>query len=116
MSAVTAGGRAVHDVGHLRPLSTWPESHGAARTQPTSDGPDILLRRAGNGTRPTSLANVFLTFALSGPMRPKQMGIILGFAVLRDALLVRLMLVTIPLRLAGRAAGGFRGGSTSSSH
>jgi RND superfamily putative drug exporter len=51
-----------------------------------------------------------------GLLPPKEMGIILGFAVLRDALLVRLILVTIPLRLAGRAAGGFRGGSTSSSH
>jgi len=59
---------------------------------------------------------VFLTFALSGLMRPKQMGIILGFAALRDALLVRLMLVPILLRFTGRAAGGCRGGSTSSSH
>jgi hypothetical protein len=56
------------------------------------------------------------TFALSGSMRPKQMGIILGFAALRDALLVRLMLVPILLRITGRAAGGCRGGSTSSSH
>ena len=67
-------------------------------------------------TRPTSLTNVFLTLALSGPMRPKQMGIILGFAVLRDALLVRLMVVPIMPRFAGRAAGGCRSGSTSSSH
>ena len=59
---------------------------------------------------------VFLTFVLSGLMRPKQMGIILGFAALRDALLVRLMLVPILLRFTGRAAGGCRGGSTSSSH
>ena len=64
---------------------------------------------------------VFLTFVLSGLMRPKQMGIILGFAALRDAvlvrlMLVRLMLVPILLRFTGRAAGGCRGGSTSSSH
>jgi len=59
---------------------------------------------------------VFLTFALSGLMRPKQMGIILGFAALRDALLVRLMLVPILLRFTGRAAGGCRSGSTRSSH
>jgi putative drug exporter of the RND superfamily len=59
---------------------------------------------------------VFLTFALSGPLRPKEMGIILGIVVLLDALLVRLMLVPIPLRFTGRAAGGCRGGSTSSSH
>jgi putative drug exporter of the RND superfamily len=54
----------------------------------------------------------FLTFALSGPLRPKGLGIILGFAVLLDALLVRLMLVPILLRLTGWAAGGCRGGST----
>jgi len=63
-------------------------------------------------TRPTSLPNVFLTFALSGPMRPKGMGIILGIAGLLDALLVRLMLVPILLRLTGWASGGCRGGST----
>ena len=43
---------------------------------------------------------VFLTFALSGPP-PTEMGIILGIAVLPDALLVRLMLVPILLRLTG---------------
>jgi hypothetical protein len=59
-------------------------------------------------TRPTSLPNVFLTFALSGPLPPKRMGIILGIAVLLDALLVRLMLVPILLRSTGRAAGGCR--------
>jgi len=55
---------------------------------------------------------VFLTFVLSGLMRPKQMGIILGFAALRDAVLVRLMLVPILLRLTGWAPGSCRGGST----
>src|SRR5690348_14488335 len=47
---------------------------------------------------------VFFTFALSGPLPPKEMGIILGIAVLLDALLVRLMLVPILLRVTGRAA------------
>jgi len=47
---------------------------------------------------------VFLTFALSGPLPPKEMGIILGVAVLLDALLVRLLLVPVLLRLTGRAA------------
>jgi len=47
---------------------------------------------------------VFLTFALSGPLPPKEMGIILGVAVLLDALLVRLLLVPVALRLAGAAA------------
>ncbi|MFN8185778.1 MAG: MMPL family transporter [Gaiellales bacterium] len=47
---------------------------------------------------------VFLTFALSGPLPPKEMGIILGVAVLLDALLVRLVLLPVLLRLTGRWA------------
>jgi putative drug exporter of the RND superfamily len=47
---------------------------------------------------------VFFTFALSGPLPPKEMGVILGVAVLLDALLVRLLLVPVLLRLAGRRA------------
>jgi RND superfamily putative drug exporter len=47
---------------------------------------------------------VFLTFALSGPLPPKEMGIILGIAVLLDAALVRLLLVPVLLRLMGRWA------------
>ena len=47
---------------------------------------------------------VFFTFALSGPLPPKEMGAILGIAVLLDAFLVRLLLLPVFLRLAGRAA------------
>jgi RND superfamily putative drug exporter len=47
---------------------------------------------------------VFFTFALSGPLPPKEMGIILGIAVLLDAMLVRLLLVPVLLRLLGRWA------------
>jgi putative drug exporter of the RND superfamily len=47
---------------------------------------------------------VFFTFALSGPLPPKEMGMILGIAVLLDAFLVRLLLVPVLLRLAGPAA------------
>jgi putative drug exporter of the RND superfamily len=47
---------------------------------------------------------VFFTFALSGPLPPKEMGTILGVAVLLDASLVRLLLLPVSLRLAGRAA------------
>jgi RND superfamily putative drug exporter len=47
---------------------------------------------------------VFFTFALSGPLPPKEMGVILGIAVLFDAFLVRLLLLPVFLRLAGRAA------------
>ena len=47
---------------------------------------------------------VFFTFALSGPLPPKEMGVILGIAVLLDALLVRLVLIPVALRLLGRWA------------
>ncbi|MCB0866554.1 MAG: MMPL family transporter [Solirubrobacterales bacterium] len=47
---------------------------------------------------------VFFTFALSGPLPPKEMGLILGVAVLLDAFLVRLLLVPVLLRLMGKAA------------
>jgi putative drug exporter of the RND superfamily len=47
---------------------------------------------------------VFFTFAISGPLPPKEMGVILGVAVLLDALLVRLVLVPVLLRLTGSAA------------
>ena len=47
---------------------------------------------------------VFFTFALSGPLPPKEMGVILGVAVLLDAFLVRLTLLPVLLRLAGPAA------------
>jgi RND superfamily putative drug exporter len=47
---------------------------------------------------------VFVTFALSGPLPPKEMGVILGLAVLLDAGLVRLLLVPVMLRLLGRWA------------
>jgi RND superfamily putative drug exporter len=47
---------------------------------------------------------VFFTFALSGPLPPKEMGVILGIAVALDALLVRLVLVPVALRLLGRSA------------
>jgi putative drug exporter of the RND superfamily len=47
---------------------------------------------------------VFFTFALSGPLAPKEMGVILGVAVLLDTLLVRLLLLPAVLRLLGPAA------------
>ena len=47
---------------------------------------------------------VFFTFALSGPLPPKEMGVILGVAVLLDATLVRLLLLPVLLRLMGRWA------------
>ena len=47
---------------------------------------------------------VFFTFALSGPLPPKEMGVILGIAVLLDAALIRLLLLPVLLRLMGKWA------------
>ncbi|MCX4706011.1 MMPL family transporter [Streptomyces sp. NBC_01373] len=47
---------------------------------------------------------VFFTFALADPLPPKEMGIVLGIAVLLDAFLIRLVLLPVLLRLTGRAA------------
>jgi len=47
---------------------------------------------------------VFATFSLSGPLPPKEMGVILGIAVLLDATLVRLLLLPAALRLLGPLA------------
>src|SRR6266545_386405 len=47
---------------------------------------------------------VFLTFALSGPIPPKEMGVILAVAVLLDATLIRLVLLPVALRLLGAHA------------
>ena len=53
---------------------------------------------------------VFFTFALSGPLPPKEMGVILGVAVLLDAALVRLLLLPVLLRLMGGQPGISRPG------
>lgn len=47
---------------------------------------------------------VFMTFALSGPLAPKEMGIILAVAVFLDALCIRLIVLPVALRLTGHAA------------
>ena len=47
---------------------------------------------------------VFFTFALSGPLPPKEMGVILGLAVLLDAMLIRLILIPTLLRVFGHSA------------
>ena len=47
---------------------------------------------------------VFLTFALSGPIAPREMGVILAVAVLLDATLIRLLLQPVVLRLLGARA------------
>jgi len=47
---------------------------------------------------------VFTTFALSGPIAPREMGVILAVAVLLDATLIRLLLQPVVLRLLGERA------------
>ncbi len=47
---------------------------------------------------------VFFTFALSGPLPPKEMGVILGVAVLLDTMLIRLLLMPVLLRIMGKWA------------
>ncbi len=47
---------------------------------------------------------VFFTFALAQPLPPKEMGIILGVAVLLDATLIRLVLLPVLLRITGHGA------------
>jgi RND superfamily putative drug exporter len=47
---------------------------------------------------------VFMTFALAGPIAPKEMGVILSVAVLLDATLIRLLLQPVILRLLGARA------------
>ncbi len=47
---------------------------------------------------------VFLTFALSGPLAPKEMGVILAIAVALDALVVRLVVLPVVLRLGGHGS------------
>ena len=47
---------------------------------------------------------VFMTFAVAGPLPPKEMGFILAVAVLLDATLVRLLLQPVVLRLLGARA------------
>ena len=47
---------------------------------------------------------VFMTFAVAGPIAPKEMGVILAVAVLLDATLIRLLLQPVVLRLLGARA------------
>ena len=59
----------------------------------------------GRSSRPAAvMVAVFFTFALSGPIPPKEMGVILGVAVLLDAMLIRLVLMPVLLRVMGRRA------------
>ena len=78
-------------------------------TRPTADPEHAMIGSVGTSGRVVISAAavmiaVFLTFALSGPLAPKEMGVILAVAVALDALLVRLVLLPVLLRLGGHHA------------
>ncbi len=75
----------------------WDRSHDAheATIEGMASSGRVVFAAAG------VMVAVFFTFALSGPLPPKEMGVILGVAVLLDAALVRLLLVPVMLRLLG---------------
>ena len=90
-------------------LSSAPRSTGTARGDPK----EAMVGGVAHSGRvifaaAAVMVAVFFTFALSGPLPPKEMGVILGIAVLLDAALVRLLLVPVLLRLLGRGRGGCR--------
>jgi RND superfamily putative drug exporter len=79
------------------------------RFERTGDAREALIGGLATSGRPINAAAavmvfVFLTFSLSGPLPPKEMGVILGTAVLLDATLVRLLLLPAVLRLLGSLA------------
>ena len=85
-------------------LATIKETYGR-----TGDAREALVEGlAGTGRVINAAAAVmvvvFMTFALAGPLPPKEMGFILAVAVLLDATLVRLLLQPVVLRLLGARA------------
>jgi RND superfamily putative drug exporter len=79
------------------------------RFERSGDAREALVGGLADSGRPINAAAavmvfVFLTFSLSGPLPPKEMGVILGVAVLLDATLVRLLLLPAVLRLLGPLA------------
>ncbi|MFL5841808.1 MAG: MMPL family transporter, partial [Thermoleophilaceae bacterium] len=78
----------------------WDRSHDPreAMVGGLADSGRVIFAAAG------VMVAVFFTFALSGPLPPKEMGVILGIAVLLDAMLVRLVLLPTLLRVFGRHA------------
>jgi putative drug exporter of the RND superfamily len=78
----------------------WDRSHDPrdAMVGGLADSGRVIFAAAG------VMVAVFFTFALSGPLPPKEMGVILGIAVLLDAMLVRLILLPTLLRVFGRHA------------
>ena len=85
-------------------LSSAKEHWDAERRRSRGDGRRPCRLRAGDLAAGAVMVAVFFTFALSGPLPPKEMGVVLGIAVLLDAFVVRLLLMPVLLRLAGPAA------------
>jgi RND superfamily putative drug exporter len=75
----------------------------------TGDAREALVEGMAHSGRVINAAGavmivVFFTFGLSRPLPPKEMGVILGVAVLLDTMLVRLLLLPAVLRLLGERA------------
>ena len=85
-------------------LLSAPRSTGTAPTTPGGDGGCVAHSGRVIFAAGAVMVAVFFTFAISGPLPPKEMGIILGVAVLLDAALIRLLLLPVLLRLMGGSA------------
>jgi RND superfamily putative drug exporter len=80
-----------------------------AEFERTGDAREALVEGLARSGRVINAAGavmvvVFFTFGLSHPLAPKEMGVILGVAVLLDTMLVRLLLLPAALRLLGARA------------
>jgi putative drug exporter of the RND superfamily len=80
-----------------------------AEFERTGDAREALVEGLARSGRVINAAGavmvvVFFTFGLSHPLPPKEMGVILGIAVLLDTMLVRLLLLPAVLRLLGERA------------
>ena len=95
-------------------LSSAKEHYDRDRRPARSDDRRSRPLGAGDLAAAAVMVAVFFTFALSGPLPPKEMGVILGIAVL-DATLVRLVLVPVLLRVWPVRPGRSPAGSTASS-
>jgi RND superfamily putative drug exporter len=80
-----------------------------AEFERTGDAREALVEGLARSGRVINAAGgvmvvVFFTFGLSHPLAPKEMGVILGVAVLLDTMLVRLLLLPAALSLLGARA------------
>ncbi|HJS94946.1 MAG TPA: MMPL family transporter [Solirubrobacteraceae bacterium] len=80
-----------------------------AEFERTGDAREALVEGLARSGRVINAAGavmivVFFTFGSSHPLPPKEMGVILGVAVLLDTMLVRLLLLPAVLRLLGARA------------